>query len=101
VGEKIGRLPESGWNQISPTISPTQSVRFAGTACYLMRSTSIAKSTTYRAIGGGKRCHETSLDVLHEKLDLLREKQWSDLLQIQREQLGLLTAMSQKPPAAR
>jgi uncharacterized membrane protein len=44
---------------------------------------------------------ELEIMLLHEKLDLLREKQWSDLLQIQREQLGLLTAMSQKLPAAR
>jgi hypothetical protein len=45
-GEKIGRMPESRRIQISATISPTQSVRFAGTACYLMKSASIVKSTT-------------------------------------------------------
>lgn len=38
--------------------------------------------------------------LLHEKLDLLREMQWSELLKIQREQLRLLMAMSQRPPAA-
>jgi uncharacterized membrane protein len=44
---------------------------------------------------------ELEIMLLHEKLDLLRETQWSELLQIQREQLSLLTAMGQKLPAAR
>lgn len=36
---------------------------------------------------------KAELDImrLHEKLDLLREKQWEELLEIQREQLKLLT----------
>jgi uncharacterized membrane protein len=44
---------------------------------------------------------ELEIMLLHEKLDLLRETQWSELLKIQREQLGLLTGMSQRLPAAR
>jgi uncharacterized membrane protein len=44
---------------------------------------------------------ELEIMLLHEKLDLLRETQWSELLQIQREQLNMLTAMGQKLPAAR
>ena len=34
--------------------------------------------------------------MLHEKIDLLREKQWDELLQIQKEQLKLLAAMTQQ-----
>jgi uncharacterized membrane protein len=38
---------------------------------------------------------ELEIMLLHEKLDLLREKQWDELLQIQKEQLNLLVAMAQ------
>ncbi len=38
---------------------------------------------------------ELEIMLLHEKLDLLREKQWDELLQIQKEQLNLLAAMAQ------
>jgi len=31
--------------------------------------------------------------ALHEKLDLLREKQWSELISIQQEQLKLLAQL--------
>ena len=34
--------------------------------------------------------------LLHEKIDLLREKQWDELLLIQKEQLKLLAAAAQK-----
>jgi uncharacterized membrane protein len=44
---------------------------------------------------------ELEIMLLHEKLDLLRETQWSELLQIQREQLNMLTAMREKLPATR
>jgi uncharacterized membrane protein len=37
---------------------------------------------------------ELEIMLLHEKLDLLREKQWNELLQIQKEQLDLLAAMT-------
>jgi uncharacterized membrane protein len=37
---------------------------------------------------------ELEIMLLHEKLDLLREKQWNELLQIQKEQLNLLAAMA-------
>ena len=65
VGEKIGRSPESGWNQISPTISPTQSVRFAEMVCYLMRPISIVNQRLIGWSWGGMTPPETSLDVLH------------------------------------
>ena len=44
---------------------------------------------------------ELEIMLLHEELDLLREKQWVELLQIQKEQLSLLAAMAQvtrRPP---
>ena len=43
---------------------------------------------------------ELEIMLLHEKIDLLREKQWDDLLKIQKEQLQLLAAAAQKnhPP---
>ena len=44
---------------------------------------------------------ELEIMLLHEKLDLLREEQWNELLQIQKEQLSLLAAMAQatrQPP---
>jgi hypothetical protein len=34
--------------------------------------------------------------LLHEKIDVLREKQWDELLHIQKEQLNLLAAMARK-----
>ena len=36
---------------------------------------------------------ELEIMALHEKLDLLREKQWSDLISIQQEQLKLLSRL--------
>jgi len=36
---------------------------------------------------------ELEIMLLHEKLDSLREQQWNDLLQIQREQLALLKGL--------
>ena len=39
---------------------------------------------------------ELEIMLLHEKIDLLREKQWDELLQIQKEQLQLLAAAAQK-----
>ncbi|MGA0610170.1 DUF1003 domain-containing protein [Caldimonas sp. KR1-144] len=43
---------------------------------------------------------ELEIMLLHEKLDLLREQQWNELLQIQKEQLTLLAAMARasRPP---
>jgi uncharacterized membrane protein len=43
---------------------------------------------------------ELDIMLLHEKVDLLREKQWEELLQIQKEQLQLLAALAGKktPP---
>jgi uncharacterized membrane protein len=44
---------------------------------------------------------EIEIMLLHEKLDLLREKQWEELLAIQKEQLALLARMLTKSsPAA-
>lgn len=39
---------------------------------------------------------ELEITLLHEKIDLLREKQWQDLLELQREQLKLLAALIEK-----
>ena len=39
---------------------------------------------------------ELEIMLIHEKIDLLREKQWDELLQIQKEQLQLLAAAAQK-----
>lgn len=39
---------------------------------------------------------ELEIMLLHEKIDLLREKQWEELLAIQKEQLKLLTALAGK-----
>lgn len=36
---------------------------------------------------------EIEIMALHEKIDLLREKQWGELVSIQQEQLGLLTQL--------
>lgn len=33
---------------------------------------------------------------LHEKIDLLREKQWSELIEIQKEQLAILSNLIKK-----
>lgn len=43
---------------------------------------------------------ELEIMLLHEKIDLLREKQWEDLLAIQKEQLKLLKALAEKNPPA-
>lgn len=37
---------------------------------------------------------ELEIMLLHEKIDLLREKQWAELLEIQKKQLELLTALA-------
>lgn len=44
---------------------------------------------------------ELDIMLLHEKVDLLREKQWEELLQIQKEQLQLLASLAgmKTPPA--
>lgn len=39
---------------------------------------------------------ELDIMLLHEKIDLLRDKQWNELLDIQREQLNLLAARGAK-----
>jgi len=39
---------------------------------------------------------EPEIMLLHEKMDLLREKQWDELIQIQKQQLELLSSMTQK-----
>lgn len=36
---------------------------------------------------------ELEISVLHEKMDLLREKQWDELIAMQQEQLALLTQL--------
>jgi uncharacterized membrane protein len=36
---------------------------------------------------------ELEIMALHEKIDLLREKQWSELISIQQEQLRLLSQL--------
>jgi uncharacterized membrane protein len=41
---------------------------------------------------------ELEIMLLHDKLDLLREGQWRELLELQREQLALLREASQWPP---
>ena len=43
---------------------------------------------------------ELEIMLLHEKVDLLREGQWSELLAIQKEQLKLLSDLLQKTSAA-
>jgi len=43
---------------------------------------------------------ELEIMLLHEKLDLLREKQWVELLEIQSRQLELLAALAKGPSAA-
>jgi len=39
---------------------------------------------------------ELEIMLLHEKIDLLRENQWSELIAIQKEQLGLLDSLIKK-----
>ena len=39
---------------------------------------------------------ELDIMLLHEKMDLLREKQWEELLAIQKEQLEILSTLIQK-----
>jgi uncharacterized membrane protein len=43
---------------------------------------------------------ELEIMLLHEKVDLLREGQWSELLAIQKEQIRLLTHLMDNQPAA-
>jgi uncharacterized membrane protein len=43
---------------------------------------------------------ELEIMLLHEKVDLLREGQWGELLAIQKEQLRLLTHLMDSKPAA-
>ena len=40
---------------------------------------------------------ELEIMVLHEKIDLLREKQWAELITIQQEQLRLLSQLNKDP----
>jgi uncharacterized membrane protein len=40
---------------------------------------------------------ELEIMTLHEKMDLLREKQWSELISIQQEQLRLLSQLIEDP----
>jgi uncharacterized membrane protein len=40
---------------------------------------------------------ELEIMTLHEKIDLLREKQWSELISIQQEQLRLLSQLIKDP----
>ncbi len=43
---------------------------------------------------------ELEIMLLHEKIDLLRETQWSELLEIQKEQLKLLSGLIERNAAA-
>ena len=40
---------------------------------------------------------ELEIMALHEKVDLLREKQWAELISIQQEQLRLIKQLSEDP----
>lgn len=40
---------------------------------------------------------ELEIMLLHEKIDALREKQWEELLQLQKDQLTLLSTLAGKP----
>lgn len=40
---------------------------------------------------------ELEIMLLHEKLDQLRDPQWAELLEIQRQQLALLAALAKSP----
>jgi len=44
---------------------------------------------------------ELEIMLLHDKIDLLREKQWAELLEIQKDQLKLLAALAGKEPGPR
>ena len=44
---------------------------------------------------------ELEIMLLHEKIDLLRQKQWDELLQMQREQLQLLAVVAQTSQPSR
>ncbi|MBC7962942.1 MAG: DUF1003 domain-containing protein [Steroidobacteraceae bacterium] len=44
---------------------------------------------------------ELEIMVLHEKIDLLREKQWAELITIQQEQLRLLNRLNRDPSESR
>jgi uncharacterized membrane protein len=44
---------------------------------------------------------ELEITLLHEKIDALRQTQWSELLELQREQLGLLAALGGSAPTPR
>jgi uncharacterized membrane protein len=41
---------------------------------------------------------EVEILLLHEKMDLLRQKQWEELLAIQKQQLDLLATVLAKSP---
>lgn len=43
---------------------------------------------------------ELEIMLLHEKMDMLREGQWDELLKIQQEQIRLMTQLLKQPPAA-
>ncbi|WIT13206.1 DUF1003 domain-containing protein [Paucibacter sediminis] len=43
---------------------------------------------------------ELEIMLLHDKLDLLREKQWAELLELQQSQLQLLAALAERPNKA-
>lgn len=43
---------------------------------------------------------ELEIMLLHEKIDLLRETQWAELLEIQKEQLALLSGLIEKKTLA-
>jgi uncharacterized membrane protein len=43
---------------------------------------------------------ELEIRALHEKLDTLREAQWSELVRMQQEQIGLLQRLLETPPGA-
>lgn len=40
---------------------------------------------------------EVQVLALHAKLDRLREEQWAELVEFQRQQIGLLTRIEQRP----
>jgi uncharacterized membrane protein len=42
---------------------------------------------------------EMEIATLHEKIDLLREKQWTELVEMQQEQIRLLTQLAKGKPA--
>ena len=43
---------------------------------------------------------ELEIMLLHEKLDLLRETQWTELIELQRQQLVLLASLASPPQAS-